>query len=96
MPHVVAPQPDSAYPAEPPDDLLCALCHSLYHEPLVTPCRHTFCAFCLGRLFDTRRPIDGSEAPSERRVRGCPMCRQAVHCSTVLVEGMRASPLSLA
>ena len=31
--------------AEPADDLLCALCHSLFHGPVTTPCRHTYCSF---------------------------------------------------
>ncbi|EFN57374.1 hypothetical protein CHLNCDRAFT_142764 [Chlorella variabilis] len=68
--------------AEPADDLLCALCHSLFHGPVTTPCRHTYCSFCLGRLFDMRKPADGRKPAQERR-RECPLCRRTLWLAEV-------------
>ncbi|KII95172.1 hypothetical protein PLICRDRAFT_96384 [Plicaturopsis crispa FD-325 SS-3] len=43
-------------------ELTCEICFSLLHEPLTTPCQHTFCARCLHRALD--------HSPA------CPLCRQ--------------------
>mmetsp|Transcript_12750 Transcript_12750/g.46640 ORF Transcript_12750/g.46640 Transcript_12750/m.46640 type:complete len:467 (+) Transcript_12750:119-1519(+) len=43
------------------DDFDCPLCFKLFHEPITTPCGHTFCRECLQRSADH----------SNR----CPMCR---------------------
>ena len=40
--------PPNATPSGPPSDLLCPLCHNLYHAPMVVPCCFTsFCDECV-------------------------------------------------
>jgi hypothetical protein len=43
-------------------ELTCEICFSLLHQPVTTPCQHTFCSSCL------QRSIDHSTI--------CPLCRQ--------------------
>ncbi|EPQ59241.1 hypothetical protein GLOTRDRAFT_70507, partial [Gloeophyllum trabeum ATCC 11539] len=43
-------------------ELTCEICYMLLHQPVTTPCQHTFCAKCL------QRSLDHSNA--------CPLCRQ--------------------
>lgn len=43
-------------------ELSCEICFALFHQPITTPCQHTFCAKCL------QRSLDHSSA--------CPLCRQ--------------------
>lgn len=46
-------------------ELNCAICAKLLHEPVTTPCGHTFCRACLARALDFRD--------------ACPLCRAVVH-----------------
>lgn len=34
------------------DDFECSLCYRLLHEPVTTPCGHSFCRQCLDRSLD--------------------------------------------
>ena len=43
------------------------------------------CSFCIGRLFDMRRPADGHRPPAER-ARDCPMCRRPLRLAEVQLE----------
>jgi len=42
----------------------CQVCYALFYDPLTTPCGHTFCRHCLGRVAD--------HAPH------CPVCRRVL------------------
>ncbi|XP_056156866.1 LON peptidase N-terminal domain and RING finger protein 3-like isoform X2 [Lampris incognitus] len=63
-----------------PTDLECSLCMRLFHEPVTTPCGHTFCLQCLERCLDHNPK--------------CPLCKQELseylahrqYCKTVLME----------
>ncbi|KAJ9098147.1 hypothetical protein QFC21_004476 [Naganishia friedmannii] len=46
--------------------LECDVCTSLFHEPMTTPCGHTFCSRCLARSLDhsTRCPVCRQDLPS--------------------------------
>ncbi|KAL4427897.1 hypothetical protein ABPG75_001986 [Micractinium tetrahymenae] len=63
-----------------PPELACPLCHELFLDPVLTPCRHAFCSFCIGRLFELRKPADVG-TPAEERQRDCPL--QAVRLAEV-------------
>ncbi|XP_037620007.1 LON peptidase N-terminal domain and ring finger 1, like [Sebastes umbrosus] len=47
-----------------PNDLECSLCMRLFHEPVTTPCGHTFCKNCLERCLD--------HTPQ------CPLCKESL------------------
>lgn len=47
------------------EDFECVLCLKLLHEPVTTPCGHTFCKSCLFRAMD-----HGAN---------CPLCRAVIH-----------------
>lgn len=55
----------------------CPLCHQLFVDPVHTPCRHTFCAFCLGRWLDVAKAgaRNMEDAEEEEQQQTCPMCR---------------------
>lgn len=46
--------------------LECDVCTSLFHEPMTTPCGHTFCSRCLARSLDhsTRCPVCRQDLPT--------------------------------
>lgn len=58
------------------EDLTCSVCYSLYSDPLVLPCSHTFCKACLENLLQVSssysiwRPL--------RLPLKCPNCRSVV------------------
>mmetsp|Transcript_22198 Transcript_22198/g.39335 ORF Transcript_22198/g.39335 Transcript_22198/m.39335 type:complete len:250 (+) Transcript_22198:44-793(+) len=56
-------------------DLLCPICYLYLSEPVVTPCKHTFCKNCLIKTFGFVRPPR------------CPMCRY--DCSNLRVLEMK-------
>ena len=46
------------------EDLECSLCYRLFHQPVTTPCGHTFCRQCLDRCMDHHT--------------SCPMCKSSL------------------
>ena len=61
------------------EELECVLCLKLFHEPITTPCGHTFCRACLFRALDHSQ--------------GCPLCRSPVvllpdHPVTITIQKM--------
>ena len=48
-------------------NLICSICCSPFHEPVTTPCQHTFCLNCFHSHFEAR---EGTAA--------CPLCNSAI------------------
>ncbi|KAF8165325.1 PUA-like domain-containing protein [Crassisporium funariophilum] len=48
------------------EELTCHICYVLFHQPITTPCQHTFCAKCLQRSLDyaTTCPVCRQELPT--------------------------------
>ena len=56
----------STFLAELQSELECQVCVQLFHEPLTTPCGHTFCSKCLARSLDhsDKCPLCRADFPS--------------------------------
>jgi hypothetical protein len=69
---------------EPPQAWLCSICRDCVQtEPVVTPCRHSFCKSCLHKAL----------APPGPPTRGrCPMCRTFVAGMDAVQSNERAFP----
>lgn len=72
------------------EDLTCSVCYSLFSDPRVLPCSHTFCMNCLDNLLKIsngdnyiRRPL----LPLK-----CPNCRSVVKLP---LAGLTALPSSV-
>ena len=52
-------------------ELTCAICLSLYDQPMLLTCMHTFCKQCLRDLVEVQS--DSEDAPRELK---CPTCRE--------------------
>eukprot|EP00210_Caulerpa_lentillifera_P008558 g8163.t1 len=52
------------------NDFECTLCLKLFHQPVTTPCGHSFCSACL------QRSLDHSNK--------CPICRKVIHVGRTL------------
>lgn len=46
------------------EDFECSLCYRLLHEPVTTPCGHSFCRPCLDRCLDHQS--------------NCPLCKSTL------------------
>lgn len=59
-------QVPSTFLAELQSELECQVCVQLYHEPITTPCGHTFCQKCLARSLDhsDKCPLCRADFPS--------------------------------
>ncbi|XP_047449266.1 tripartite motif-containing protein 59 [Mugil cephalus] len=68
------------------EDLTCSVCYSLFSDPRVLPCSHTFCKGCLDNLLQVStnysiwRPL--------RLPLKCPNCRSVVELPPVGVDGL--------
>ncbi|XP_078264936.1 E3 ubiquitin/ISG15 ligase TRIM25-like [Rhinoraja longicauda] len=49
------------------EELTCAVCLGLYHDPVALPCQHSFCAKCIGDFWDHSESLDGVNCPQCRR-----------------------------
>jgi hypothetical protein len=66
-----APGVSLVFLASAPPHWLCAVCHdAVQHEPVLTPCRHSFCKSCLRKVL-----APPGQAPTRGR---CPICRAVV------------------
>ncbi|XP_063300322.1 E3 ubiquitin-protein ligase TRIM11-like [Pelobates fuscus] len=63
------------------DELTCAICLTIYTEPVILPCGHSFCWACIENVLDTQG------------VRGysCPECRQLFNTRPNLQGALRLS-----
>ncbi|XP_046732029.1 tripartite motif-containing protein 59 [Silurus meridionalis] len=72
------------------EDLTCSVCYSLFNDPRVLPCSHTFCKVCLDNVlqlstnFSIWRPL--------RLPLKCPNCRSIVELPP---NGVEALPLNV-
>lgn len=48
-----------------PAEVACSLCLDLFHDPISTPCAHTFCRSCIARVLATGHT-------------SCPLCRRSM------------------
>lgn len=68
------------------EDLTCSVCYSLFSDPRVLPCSHTFCKTCLDNLlqmsnnYSIWRPL--------RLPLKCPNCRSVVELPPTGVEAL--------
>lgn len=68
------------------EDLTCSVCYSLFSDPRVLPCSHTFCKSCLDNLlqvstnYSVWRPL---RVPLK-----CPNCRGVVELPPMGVEAL--------
>ncbi|NXF02841.1 TRI59 protein, partial [Smithornis capensis] len=69
------------------EELTCAVCYSIYEDPRVLPCSHTFCRDCLEEL------LQQSNSFSIRRCLNCPNCRAVVEVPGAGVESL---PINIA
>ncbi|KAJ8280336.1 hypothetical protein GJAV_G00053350 [Gymnothorax javanicus] len=71
------------------EDLTCSVCYSLFSDPRVLPCSHTFCKVCLDNVlhvsgnFSIWRPL---RVPLK-----CPNCRSVVELPPTGVEALPAN-----
>ncbi|XP_075892337.1 tripartite motif-containing protein 59-like [Nelusetta ayraudi] len=64
------------------EDLTCSVCYSLFCDPRMLPCSHTFCKSCLDSVLH-------ASASKRRRLRlKCPKCRSAVELAPSGVDGL--------
>lgn len=68
------------------EDLTCSVCYSLFSDPRVLPCSHTFCKACLDNLLQVStnysiwRPL--------RLPLKCPNCRSVVELPPTGVDAL--------
>lgn len=68
------------------EDLTCSVCYSLFSDPRVLPCSHTFCKTCLDNLLQVSnnysiwRPL--------RLPIKCPVCRSVVELPPTGVDAL--------
>lgn len=71
------------------EDLTCSVCYSLFCDPCVLPCSHTFCRSCLSSLL--RASADSSAWRSHRLPLRCPNCRSVAELTPSGVDALPAN-----
>ena len=67
---------DLIFLAMPPPNWLCSICRDVVqHDPVATPCGHSFCRGCLMKVLTDSSQQGGNGSPGRGR---CPMCRAVV------------------
>ncbi|NWV21372.1 TRI59 protein, partial [Origma solitaria] len=69
------------------DELTCAICYSIFEDPRVLPCSHTFCRACVQGL------VQPSPECAAGRHLSCPSCRARVD---IPAAGPQALPINFA
>ncbi|NXO01806.1 TRI59 protein, partial [Rhinopomastus cyanomelas] len=73
------------------EELTCSICYSLFEDPRILPCAHTFCRSCLEEAF--RLSQDSHLGRSLRVSLNCPSCRRSVD---ILTGGVESLPVNFA
>lgn len=61
------------------DDGECSICYEQYNDERITPCCHSFCAECLGNIFNTAQGnADLGDDDVQAGRRKCPLCRSII------------------
>lgn len=68
------------------EDLTCSVCYSLFSDPRVLPCSHTFCKTCLDNLLQVSTNYSIWRPP--RLPLKCPNCRSVVELPPAGVEAL--------
>ncbi|KAJ3590819.1 hypothetical protein NHX12_008767 [Muraenolepis orangiensis] len=68
------------------EDLTCSVCYSLFCDPRVLPCSHTFCKVCLDNVLQAS--VNYSIWRPLRLPLKCPNCRSVVELPPTGVEGL--------
>lgn len=68
------------------EDLTCSVCYSLFSDPRVLPCSHTFCKNCLDNLL--RLSTNYSIWRPLRLPLKCPNCRNVVELPPMGVDSL--------
>lgn len=68
------------------EDLTCSVCYSLFSDPRVLPCSHTFCKTCLDNLLQVSNNY--SIWRTLRLPLKCPNCRSTVELPLAGVEAL--------
>uniref|UniRef100_A0A8C5PRK2 Uncharacterized protein n=1 Tax=Leptobrachium leishanense TaxID=445787 RepID=A0A8C5PRK2_9ANUR len=66
------------------DEVTCAICLSIYTDPVTLPCGHSFCRICIGDVMDTRKAKGYS----------CPECRDMFKIKPELKRNLRLSNIA--
>lgn len=72
------------------EDLTCSVCYSLFSDPRVLPCSHTFCRICLEQVLQAS--VSVSVWRPLRLPLKCPSCRSVVELPS---NGVDAMPLNV-
>lgn len=74
------------------EDLTCSVCYSLFSDPRVLPCSHTFCKTCLDNLLKVSINSNNSIWRPLRLPLKCPNCRSVVELP---LAGLEALPTNV-
>lgn len=69
------------------EDLTCSVCYSLFSDPRVLPCSHTFCKTCLDNVLKVSNNNDSIWRPL-RLLLKCPNCRSVVELPLAGLEAL--------
>lgn len=70
------------------EDLTCSVCYSLFSDPRVLPCSHTFCLNCLDNLLKVSNNSNNSIWRPLRLPLKCPNCRSVVELPLAGLEAL--------
>lgn len=68
------------------EDLTCSVCYSLFSDPRVLPCSHTFCKTCLDNLLQVS--VNYSIWRPLRLPLKCPNCRSVVELPPTGIDAL--------
>ncbi|NWU91593.1 TRI59 protein, partial [Upupa epops] len=73
------------------EELTCSICYSLFEDPRILPCAHTFCRSCLEGAFQLSQ--HSHLGRSLKVTLNCPNCRRSVE---ILTGGIESLPVNFA